>query len=237
MQTCLPVAGPPDFQSEEVNLDCCGTQPGKELFSEGHLKRTKEEAIQTKEKLLDAALDVFLAKGYSAATLQDIAEYADLTRGAVYWHFKGKEDIYRELYERAHRMDRAIFDQIEALESAPFEKLRELMHSLIRNIYLDKRYSDYIELTTFRIEYAEFESINAEKSSTNSFAAAVMESLAQEAIEEDAISNRVPAQQIAKTLLLYIIGVCRLKFTARELFSEPDDIIAIIDGYLDSLVH
>ncbi len=199
------------------------------------MRRTKEEAIQTKESLLDAALAVFLAKGYSAATLQDIAEYADLTRGAVYWHFNGKDDIYRELYERAHRMDTAIFDQIESLGSGPFEKLRELMHSLIRNIYLDKRYSDYIELTTFRIEYAEFESINAEKSSTNSFAAAVMESLAQEAIEAGAISSRVPPEQIAKTLLLYVVGVCRLKFTARELFGEPEDVISIIDDYLDSL--
>ncbi len=204
-------------------------------FCGGHLRRTKEEALQTKEKLLDAALDVFLAKGYSAATLQDIAEYAELTRGAVYWHFKGKEDIYRELYERAHRLDMAIFDKVDGMELSPFEKLRVLAHSVIRNIYLDKQYSDYIELTTFRIEYAEFEAINREKASTNSFAVAVMESLAKRAIEENAISGRVSPQQIAKTLLLFIVGACRLKFTAREFYKDADDMIAIVDDYLNSL--
>ncbi|MCO6512070.1 MAG: TetR family transcriptional regulator [Aridibacter famidurans] len=199
------------------------------------MRRTKEEAIETREKLLDAALDVFLSKGYSAATLQDIAEYAGLTRGAVYWHFKGKEDIYRELYERVHRLDMAVFDEVADLGLAPFEKLRELVHSIIRNIYLNQRYSDYLELTTFKIEYAEFEAINAEKTDTYGYAVVVMESLAQGAIEEGVIADKVPPAQVAKTLLLFIIGVCRLKFTAPDLYGEADDTLAIVDNYLDSL--
>lgn len=199
------------------------------------MRRTKEEAIQTKEKLLDAALDVFLAKGYSATTLQDIADYAGLTRGAVYWHFKGKEDIYKELYERVHRLDMAVFDEVAGLELAPFEKLRELVHAIIRNVYLNERYSDYLELTTFKIEYTEFEAINAEKTDTYSYAVVVMESLAQGAIEEGVIADKVPPAQVAKTLLLFIIGVCRLKFTAPDLYATADDTLAIVDNYLDSL--
>lgn len=206
------------------------------LYSEDHLRRTKEESIQTKEKLLDAALDVFLAKGYSATTLQDIAEYAGLTRGAVYWHFKGKEDIYRGLYERVHMLDMAVFDEVADLELAPFEKLRELMRAIVNNIYLNERYSDYLELTTFKIEYSEFESINREKTDTYGYAVVVMESLAQEAMDEGVIADKVPPQQVAKTLLLFIIGVCRLKFTAPDLYARADDTLAIVDNYLDSLV-
>ncbi|QQS40402.1 MAG: TetR family transcriptional regulator [Acidobacteriota bacterium] len=199
------------------------------------MRRTKEQAIETREKLLDAALDVFLAKGYSAATLQDIADFANLTRGAVYWHFKGKEDIYRELYERVHRLDMAVFDGVADLDLAPFEKLRELVHAIVRNIYLNERYSDYLELTTFKIEYSEFEAINREKTDTYGYAVAVMESLAQGAIEEGVIADKVPPAQVAKTLLLFIIGVCRLKFTAPDLYATADDTLAIVDNYLDSL--
>jgi len=48
-------------------------------------RKTKEEAEKTRQLLLDCALTVFLRKGYSATTLNDIAEEANLTRGAVYW--------------------------------------------------------------------------------------------------------------------------------------------------------
>ena len=69
------------------------------LWQEGHTAHaTKEEAEKTRQAILDAALDVFYAKGYSAATLNDVAKKAGVTRGAVYWHFKDKADLLLVLY-------------------------------------------------------------------------------------------------------------------------------------------
>ena len=51
-------------------------------------RRTKEEAQQTREALIEAAEVVFHRKGVSASSLNDIAKEAGVTRGAVYWHFK-----------------------------------------------------------------------------------------------------------------------------------------------------
>lgn len=61
------------------------------------VKRTKEEAAITRATVLKAALSVFSAKGYAAATLDDVAAAAKVTRGAIYWHFKGKADLYNTL--------------------------------------------------------------------------------------------------------------------------------------------
>lgn len=61
------------------------------------MRRTKEEAAVTRAAVLKAALSVFSAKGYTTATLDDVAKAAKVTRGAIYWHFKSKADLYNTL--------------------------------------------------------------------------------------------------------------------------------------------
>lgn len=57
-------------------------------------RRTKEEGALTRESLLRAALAAFSTKGYAAATLEDVAAKAGITRGAIYWHFGSKAELY-----------------------------------------------------------------------------------------------------------------------------------------------
>lgn len=65
------------------------------------VRRTKEDAEVTRNRLLDAAEQVFHAKGVAGASLLDIAQAASLTRGAIYWHFKDKADLFDALMQRA----------------------------------------------------------------------------------------------------------------------------------------
>jgi TetR/AcrR family acrAB operon transcriptional repressor len=60
-------------------------------------RKTKADAEQTRKKILTAALDLFVAKGYERATFEDVARRIHLTKGAVYWHFKSKPDLLYEL--------------------------------------------------------------------------------------------------------------------------------------------
>lgn len=60
-------------------------------------RRTKAEAEQTRQRILKAALDLFVEKGYERTTFEDVAERIALTKGAVYWHFKSKPDLFTEL--------------------------------------------------------------------------------------------------------------------------------------------
>lgn len=62
-------------------------------------RKTKEEAQKTKEAILDAATDLFATQGVSSTTLAHIAKEAGVTRGAVYWHFKNKDDLLLALKE------------------------------------------------------------------------------------------------------------------------------------------
>src|SRR5215468_10863238 len=65
------------------------------------VRRTKEEALETRNRILDAAERIFEKRGVSRTSLQDIAEAAGVTRGAIYWHFKGKDELFAAMMERA----------------------------------------------------------------------------------------------------------------------------------------
>lgn len=65
---------------------------------------TKERRLEhTRNLLVDAAEEVFANKGFSAATLDDIAAAAGYTRGAIYVHFKAKEDLFFAVSDRYWR--------------------------------------------------------------------------------------------------------------------------------------
>jgi TetR/AcrR family acrAB operon transcriptional repressor len=63
-------------------------------------RATKEEALETRNRILDAAEDVFHANGVSRTSLADVAEAANVSRGAIYWHFKNKSDLFDAMCER-----------------------------------------------------------------------------------------------------------------------------------------
>lgn len=62
-------------------------------------KKTFEEAQKTKHNILAAAHQVFTAQGYAKASLSDIARVANVTRGAIYWHFENKGELLVALLE------------------------------------------------------------------------------------------------------------------------------------------
>lgn len=62
------------------------------------MRRTKAEAEETRNSILNAAERVFFEKGVSTASLDDVAKAAGVTRGAIYWHFSNKTDLFLELY-------------------------------------------------------------------------------------------------------------------------------------------
>lgn len=63
-------------------------------------RRTKAEAAATRETLIDAAEEMFMEYGVARTSLEQIARHAGMTRGAVYWHFKNKADLFRAMLER-----------------------------------------------------------------------------------------------------------------------------------------
>lgn len=63
------------------------------------LRKTREEAEKTKQALIEAGIDIFSRKLYPDVNISEIAKKAGVTRGAVYWHFKNKAELFKEIHE------------------------------------------------------------------------------------------------------------------------------------------
>ena len=85
----------------------------------------------SKTKLLDAALQVIRAKGYTAATLDDICAAAGVTKGSYFHHFKSKEDMALLAVEYWNTMTGGLF------ATAPYQQLADPRDRVLA--YIDLR--------------------------------------------------------------------------------------------------
>jgi TetR/AcrR family acrAB operon transcriptional repressor len=80
------------------------------------VRQTKENAEITRQRIIDAAREVFLSRGVSRTSMEQIASHAELTRGAIYWHFSNKTELFSALREQVllplfDRMDESLLNE------------------------------------------------------------------------------------------------------------------------------
>ena len=118
------------------------------------MRKTKEEAALTKQRLLQAALKTFSRRGYAATTLEAVAEAAGVTRGAVYWHFRGKAELYNTLMQRLAARGGAVVAEAVA-EGGPLPAvLRRIFVRQLALIETDAEVRALAELRLFKTEPA-----------------------------------------------------------------------------------
>ena len=110
------------------------------------MRRTKEEAAVTRSAVLKAALSVFSNKGYAAATLDDVAKAARVTRGAIYWHFKSKADLYNTLTSELSARGADLVQQAVAEGGSLLDILRRIFVRQCALIEEDKEARAVMEL-------------------------------------------------------------------------------------------
>ena len=119
-------------------------------------RRSKEDALATRNSLLDAAERVFLAQGVAGTSLNDIAVEAGTTRGAIYWHFRDKADLFNAM------MDRVVMPLQCALESVPqapgedpLPCLKKALRAALRQTVSDPQTRRVFEVATHKVEYVD----------------------------------------------------------------------------------
>ncbi|WP_439519397.1 TetR family transcriptional regulator [Hydrogenophaga sp.] len=117
------------------------------------VRRTKTEALETRNSLLDAAEHLFQARGVSRTSLNDIATEAGTTRGAIYWHFKDKADLFNAMMERVTMpLECSLATTVQAAAD-PLLALRESMLSALRQTANDEQTRRVFEVATHKVEY------------------------------------------------------------------------------------
>lgn len=117
-------------------------------------RRTKEEAEKTREEILYSALDIFYEKGYSKTTFDEIAKRINLTKGAVYWHFRNKPDIIAALIKEAfYRTNEAITRQVPEVNN--LNDLRNHFNCVAEIVRDNHNYRKFLFFMVFQMEWSE----------------------------------------------------------------------------------
>ena len=118
------------------------------------MRRTKQEAEQTRRSIMAAALDTFNTRGIASTTLEHIAEAAGVTRGAIYHHFTDKGALLAAIREDVSLplIDRADFTLLSG-EGDPLERVQRFLLDIYRGIYEDSRTRIACSVMNFKCEY------------------------------------------------------------------------------------
>lgn len=91
------------------------------------MRDVKEPEIRRTE-IMDAAMILFMEKGYTNTTTQDIVDKVNISRGLLYYHFKNKEDILYCLVERySERLLKDIYSIVYDEDKSAIEKIRSFI--------------------------------------------------------------------------------------------------------------
>jgi AcrR family transcriptional regulator len=85
----------------------------------------------TRRNIIETSLHVFSVKGYFNASINDIVQATGLTKGGLYCHFKGKEEIWRAVYEEAVEIWRsAVLKEVRSVDD-PLDRIKQTVENVL----------------------------------------------------------------------------------------------------------
>ncbi|HYE75148.1 MAG TPA: TetR family transcriptional regulator [Blastocatellia bacterium] len=177
------------------------------------VRKTKEEANLTRQQIIDAAREVFLTHGVSRTTLQDIAKQAGVTRGAVYWHFSNKHELFRAMRDQVFlplidRMDDALLvDDI----NDPLAAIEQFLCGTIQILEENKHIRDTYEIMMVKCEYVnEFADVLQQILSNCSDIVSKLQIAYQGAKDQGQLHPEYDPETIAMDTHLFFVGLLHL---------------------------
>jgi TetR/AcrR family transcriptional regulator, acrAB operon repressor len=201
------------------------------------VRRTKEEAQETRNKVLDAAERVFYEKGVSRTTLADIAHAAGVTRGAIYWHFTNKSDLFNAMFDRSLLpLDELIETTLDGKEADPLAKLRELFIYCMRNITSDEQRRRIFDILFMKCEFVEEMGPVRERHQNNMHDGMErIERALRNAVDKQQLPARLDTRRAMVMLHCMFTGILHDSLMLPDRVAPERDSEALIDACFDAL--
>lgn len=117
-------------------------------------RRTKADALKTRQHLIETAIVQFAARGVSNTTLNDIADAANVTRGALYWHFENKTQLFNELWLQQPPLRDLIQEQLVGRwGDNPLQRLQERLVVGLQYIAENPRQQALMQILYHKCEF------------------------------------------------------------------------------------
>mgnify|MGYP000966253678 CR=1 FL=1 len=197
-------------------------------------RRTKQEALKTRQQLIDAAIFTFAERGVAHTTLADIARAAEVTRGAVYWHFTSKAELFNEIWQQQLPVRDIIRAQIPAqVWRDPLLLLRETFIAALQYIASTPRQRALLQILYRKCEFDESMISEADIRERIGFSRHYVGELLRQGIAENKIAGSLDVD-----IMLTILHGCLSGILKNWLF-QPDacDLFRLAPVLVDNMLR
>ena len=201
------------------------------------VRRTKEAAQATRSHLLDTAELVFEQRGVSGTSLGEIAKAAGLTRGAIYWHFTDKADLFNAMMERVtlplEATDAACGFKGDAITLA---QMRTGFVAVLRKVTTDPQLKRVFDIATHKVEYVgEMNAVRERHLAMRNRCLTDMERALKRALRSGAMPKGISPRSGAIGMIALFDGLLQNWMLDRDGFDLPRVGAQVFDAYLRGL--
>lgn len=201
------------------------------------VRRTKEEAQETRALLLDTAENLFREKGVSRTSLAEVAQRAGLTRGAIYWHFENKADLFNAMCDRATLPLEALLENMADPDHPdPLGRLRHAIVQALSLVEQDSRCRQVFEILTLKCEFVnELEDTVQRRQECRRGARDVFAQTLENARKRGQIAPGLDIMMAASALLAYVDGLIMDWGLQRAGYSLAEQAGPMVDLFLSGM--
>ncbi|WP_151702202.1 TetR family transcriptional regulator [Nitrincola alkalilacustris] len=195
------------------------------------VRKTKAEAEQTRELLLEVAMRTFSEKGLANTSLKEVAAEAGVTHGALYWHFKNRDELLRQLYFQVESPFEAQYiEQQQAARQNALNALTLYLKGILAVMASEPLQQQGYRL--FRLQAANRpelallqEQLTADAEEWRGY----IRSFLKMAQKRKELKKKADIDQLADNLYLAIFGLLDLALSAPDRFSLVKNGSALVD--------
>ncbi len=116
------------------------------------MRKSKEETLATQRAILKIALGCFSKRGYALTTFADIAEKMHLTKGAIFWHYKSKEELLAALIVQEHE----VYEPLRGIEEVQsLDEVKGCFMDWARALRENKESRQFMLFAMSRVEWSD----------------------------------------------------------------------------------
>lgn len=201
------------------------------------VRKTKQESLETRQQLLDAAVKIFAAQGVSKSSLNDIATAAGVTRGAIYWHFKNKVDIFDGLCRQMQNdIDKMEAEYLKQFPDNPLHTFRSLLIHVLQLTAVDPDHRALMEIIFHKCEFVgDMIPLRDVRQSLSLEGHERLEIILRKCIQCQQLPVTLDVNMASVMLRGYMCGLMENWLFSPDSFDLENDAPLLVDAFIDML--
>ncbi|ERK18154.1 MAG: multidrug efflux transporter transcriptional repressor AcrR [Pantoea sp.] len=200
-------------------------------------RKTKAQALETRNQILDAALAHFSEHGVAATSLADIAAAAGVTRGAIYWHFKNKADLLHEIWLQCDAgLDDVELEYQTKYPDDPLSVMRSMLIYILDATAKDPKRRALMEIIFHKCEFVgEMATLQNMQQSLLLECYDRIEEVLRACIDAGQLPGSLNTRQAALIMRAYVNGMMESWLFTPESFDLAAEAPGLVEALLDML--